>query len=137
MRLIVAVLMNALVTSPLAAQSRGACLASSPGVSQVRDAIANLVTSSDTLAVRYRAEKNLPVVKAARVTVVSDSATCARASFALARIRSDMDPHFGAWVIRVGDTRYVAFNGRLRGLENSLLLVVYDAQFARLSTLEM
>ena len=62
-RLIVAVLLNPLVTSPLPAQLRGACLASSPGVSQVRDAIANLVSSGDTLAVRYRAEKNLPVVK--------------------------------------------------------------------------
>lgn len=137
MRVLLAVILSALIASPIAAQSGGGCLGSSAGVSHVRDAIANLVSSSDTLSVRYRADKNLPAVDSTQVSVVSDSTTCARASLALAQVRSDMDPNHGAWVIRVGDTRFVAFNGVLSGFEHSLLLVVYDTSFAKLSTFHM
>ena len=109
----------------------------SAGVSQVRDAIANLLSSNDTLAVRYRGEKNLPGVPSSQVTVVRDSTTCARASLALGKIRSDMDPNHGAWVIRVGDRRFIAFNGVLRGLEHSFLFVVYDTNFTKLGSFTM
>ena len=76
-------------------------------------------------------------VDSTQVSLVSDSTTCARASLALAHIRSDMDPNHGAWVLRVGQTRFVAFNGVLSGFEHSLLLVVYDSSFRKLSTFHM
>lgn len=137
MKWLLAVISSALITSPVTAQSGGGCLARSTGASHVRDAIARVVSSRDTLAVRFRAEKKLPRVDSTHVSLVRDSTTCARASLALARVRSGMDPNHGAWVVRVGVTRFVAFNGVLSGSEHSLLLVVYDTSFVQLSTFHM
>ena len=136
-RYLLAVVSSALISSSVSAQSGGGCLPRSAGASHVRDAIARIVSSRDTLAVRFRADNKLPAVDSSQVSLVRDSTTCARASLALARVRSDMDPNHGAWVVRVGETRFVAFNGVLSGFEHSLLLVVYDTTFVQLSTFHM
>jgi hypothetical protein len=135
--LCLAALTGALAACQKSTHAGGTCLSPSTGVSHVRDAIAHLVSSDDTIAARYRADKDLPTVDSTQVSVVRDGATCARASRALARVRTDMDPKYGAWVIRVGDKRFVAFNGVLSGAEHSLLLVVYDTSFTQLSTFPM
>lgn len=118
------------------APTSGPCFGSVPGLSNVSALIADLVSSTDTTAVRFRAKNYLPRVESVDVTLVTDSTICKRASAALAETRPKVDANYGAWVLRIGPTRYVAFNGKLVGPEHSLLLVVLDTSFRRLSTLQ-
>jgi hypothetical protein len=119
------------------ASAQGACLPSDSVTTMLRDAVVGLVTRYDPATITYRNEfADLPVVPDSEVTIVSDTAVCARASSALALITPNGDPNTGAWVFRVGSTRYVAFNF-LQKSARSPYLVVYDTAWVRKGQLQL
>jgi hypothetical protein len=126
-----------LCATSASASAEGACLPPDSVTIMLRDAVVGLVTRNDSATIRYRNEfADLPVVRDSEVTIVSDSAICARASSALALITPNGDPNTGAWVFRVGSTRYVVFNF-LQKSARSPYLVVYDTAWVRKGQLQL
>jgi hypothetical protein len=116
-----------------AGQATSACLQPDSVITFIQGEIVNLVTATDTAATRVRAALNVPAVAASAVELVADSTTCARAASALAEITTGGEASQGAWVFRLGPTRFIAFNFRQKA-RGSVYLVVYDENFVRVSS---
>ena len=72
-----------LSSAPVVAHASGRCLTADAGIDQIRLMVAAIASSSDSGAVRFRAENGLPRVDSSAVAFVSDSTICAQASAAL------------------------------------------------------
>jgi len=125
----------ALIAMPRSAHARvsSGCLPSDSLTTFIQTELVRLVTSTDTAAVRVRNSVNLPGLSASDVQVVSDSTVCTTLANALAAITLNGDANPGAWVFRMGPTRFVAFNGR-QNVHGSAYAYVYDDTFVRLAS---
>lgn len=127
-----AALILALGPATLTAQT-SACLAGDSVTTFVHDHLIGLVSSTDTAVIRERIAMGLPSLRAADVSMVSDSTVCAIAAGRLAAITPNDDAHPAAWVIRLGATRYVAFNLRQK-VHGSAYLFVFDNEWTRIGS---
>ena len=90
--------------------------------------VVTAIDSSDRVAFA------LPAVSAGQVTFVTDSLTCDRGAraHAAAAQQDTMNP-MSIYLIRVGPTRFVGFNGQRAG--EFLLYRVFDSSFVLLKTI--
>lgn len=118
-------------------QAQSVCLAASDSATMIaRDALIDLVTSSDSETAATRTRSNLPLVTPTDVEVVTDSSLCARALTALAPLSSSkIQPLSQAFVLRVGSTRFIAFNFRQYSAGN-FWAIVYDTSFNKLASVQ-
>lgn len=124
--------MLAPATRPLGAQSP--CMAASDSVTILtRDAFVSLVTTADSTNAAYRARHDLPLVAPPEVETVADSTVCSRAVAALSPF-SGGSPFPEAFVLRIGSTRFIAYNFRQRAAGN-FCAIVYDTAFTKLATI--
>jgi len=109
------------------------CMATDATTVILRDALVTGASAPDSANATFRAQNNIPLVPAANVQVVMDSATCVRAAGALAESSSEGTSR-RAWVLRVGPTRFVALNYKQRA-SDAYFAVVFDSAFAKLGVI--
>jgi len=110
----------------------GSCLGSDPFVSNFKKNIVSAVTAADSAT---RNAFKLPAVSASSVSLVTTDSICALAALAFhAAIGIAGEPVGPVWVLQVGPTRYVVFDGKheIAGREHQ---VVLDANFQYLVTI--
>jgi hypothetical protein len=99
---------------------------------EFRSYVVDVMTSTDSGFVAERQDWQLPSVDSSQITFVADSATCDRAAIAHAlRIGGDTASRPKVFVLGVGNTRYIVFNGGRVG--ESFLYYVFDSSFTYLS----
>jgi hypothetical protein len=149
LRLTYFVVAIALVAQPTAASCAGyrqaarglpevlmmpACLATDDFANEYRDYVLEVDTGTDVESVRLREGWNIPAVQPSEIAFVSDSATCAAAAVAHAvKVQEDTVNPPSVWVLRVGTTRYIVFNGHRAG--EFLVYFVFDTAFQYLETI--
>ncbi len=90
------------------------------------------MSSADSGFVAERQDWQLPSVDTSQIAFVSDSTTCDRAAIAHAlKIGGDTANRPKVFVMSVGNTRYIVFNGNRIG--ESFLYYVFDSSFTYLS----
>ena len=131
----VGLLATLLVATPhleASVQAGSPCLPSDSLTTYINLALVGFVTSADTEWVRVRNAVHLPALTSADVQIVTDSTTCAAAAAALVAETPGGDASPAAWVIKLGPTRFIAFNLR-RSVAGSGYLYVYDNNWVKLS----
>lgn len=99
-----------------------------------RNHVSEVATGTDSASIETRTLWNIPAVADSQVAFVSDSAKCERAAHAHA-VAANLDttnppPVF---LIRVGPTRYFAFNGQRVG--EFMLYYLFDSAFVKLTAI--
>ncbi len=127
-------LIAALTAVSSTARAQGPCLAADTvGIPYFKSQLIVMVTASDTATVNYRNSIGLPSANANAVSLVTDATTCTKAANALASITPGGDPAPAAYVFKVGNMRFVAFNGRQK-VHGSQYAYVFDKNFVRLAS---
>lgn len=130
----VLIAMSALGCATLsAAPSAGKCRVASGFSEGWRRDLIPIATGTDSVSVHFRSIYKLAKVdSAAQVVHVTDRTICRRAADALGALHQPPGNHtdypLGVWVLALGPTRYVVFDGRQHAA-GSLHLVVFDQQF--------
>jgi hypothetical protein len=128
------VLLGFCLAIPRVMLAQSSCLSPDTTVIPViKSRLISLVTASDSESVRIRNSYNLPSLNANAVTLVIDATTCTKAANALAAVTPNGNPADGAYVFKMGNTRYVAFNGKQRAHQTTYA-VVFDKNFVRLES---
>lgn len=110
------------------------CRATDDFASEYRDFVVGVDTGTDSESVALRQAWNIPAVQPSEIVFISDSATCTSAARAHAvQVQGDTLNPPSVWVLRVGSTRYIVFNGSRAG--EYLLYFVFDAAFQYLETI--
>jgi hypothetical protein len=119
---------------PRPAHGQASCLSPDTTVIPfIKSRLISLVTATDSETMRIRNSYDLPSLTASAVTLVTDATTCTKAANALAAVTPNGDPADGAYVFKMGNSRYVAFNGKQRAHQTTHA-VVFDKNFVRLES---
>ena len=120
------------VPAPLASQ----CLPASGLSSRVEQLLTPIARDSDSTSAELRRIYGLVHVTATQeIAYVSDSALCRTAAIALGGIEQPpVDYPVGVWVLKVGPTRYVVFDGTQYGAGDRHL-IIFDSSFAAVGSI--
>lgn len=109
------------------------CMPASAWADDVRGYIVRLSTSSDSVDQALRDSTKLPAISdSTQISFVTDSTVCATAAVAHAQAAQQSGSPLDVYVLRVGPTRYVVFNGQTSG--EFLTYYVFDEQFTLLDS---
>ena len=99
---------------------------------EFRSYVADVTSSTDSGFIAERQDWQLPSIDSSQIVFVTDSAACDRAAIAHAlKIGGDTASRPKVFVLGVGNTRYIVFNGDRVG--ESFLYYVFDSSFTYLT----
>lgn len=124
-------------TTLSATPASGQCRSASELSAFIHESLTPIAMGSDSASVYWRSEYDLNKVdSASQVAFVADSATCSAAADAMGATyeppRNHTDFPLGMWVLAVGPTRYVVFDGQ-KNTAGRFYVFVFDQNFTYLN----
>lgn len=111
-----------------------ACMPASGFADGFRSYVVQLTMSSDSVDQALRVKAQLPAIAdTAQILFITDSAVCTQAAAAHALAEQQSGDPRPVYVLKVGRTRYVVFNGAPAG--EFLSYYIFDENFALLDAL--
>lgn len=110
-----------------------ACMPPSGYADDFRSYIVTLATSTDSVDQAVRTSNDIPAISdTTQIAFVTDSTVCATAAAAHAQAAQQSGAPLPVYVLRVGPTRYIVFNGQSAG--EFFTYYVFDDRFSLLSS---